>query len=336
MAGLVSARRSSADRRDAYYTVDLARIGDLLSATGGALHPGLRLTPPSRDSAGPGAVRVLFLCTGNSARSQMAEALARARSGGAVEAYSAGSHPKPLHPNAVRVMRDEHGLDLAGHASKHLDVFADQRFDWVISLCDRVREVCPEFPGHPETIHWSIPDPAAGEADDDASYPAVPANGRRAGDPHRVPARRAHRSTHPHPESQGEAMTDRSEMVNVRYMVDDVEKAIAFYTKFLDFEVLTSFAPAFADVARGNLRLLLSGPTSSAGRPMPDGAKPGPGGWNRIHLIVDDIDAEVARLRDAGARFRNDILEGPGGKQILLQDPSGNVVELFQPAAAPV
>ena len=128
-------------------------------------------------------------------------------------------------------------------------------------------------------------------------------------------------------------MTDPSEMVNVRYMVDDVEAALAFYTKFLDFKVLTSFVPAFADVARGNLRLLLSGPGSSAARPMPDGAKPGPGGWNRIHLIVDDIDAEVARLRDAGAVFCNDILEGPGGKQILLQDPSGNVVELFHPAA---
>ena len=115
---------------------------------------------------------VLFLCTGNSARSQMAEALARARSGGAVEAYSAGSHPKPLHPNAVRVMRDEYGIDLAGHASKHLDLFADRRFDCVISLCDRVREVCPEFLGRPETVHWSIPDPAVGHADDRASYPA--------------------------------------------------------------------------------------------------------------------------------------------------------------------
>jgi catechol 2,3-dioxygenase-like lactoylglutathione lyase family enzyme len=122
------------------------------------------------------------------------------------------------------------------------------------------------------------------------------------------------------------------DFVNVRYMVDDVEEAIAFYTKVLDFEVLNDFGPAFADVARGNLRLLLSGPTSSAGRPMPDGAEPGPGGWNRIHLIVDDIEAEAARLRDAGARFRNDILEGPGGKQVLLQDPSGNVVELFQQA----
>jgi catechol 2,3-dioxygenase-like lactoylglutathione lyase family enzyme len=127
-------------------------------------------------------------------------------------------------------------------------------------------------------------------------------------------------------------MTDPNEMVSVRYMVDDVEKAVAFYTKFLGFEVLNSFPP-FADVARGNLRLLLSGPMSSAGRPMADGAKPGPGGWNRIHLIVDDIDAEVARLRDAGARFRNDILSGPGGKQVLLEDPSGNFIEIFQPAA---
>ena len=122
------------------------------------------------------------------------------------------------------------------------------------------------------------------------------------------------------------------EMVNVRYMVDDVDESIAFYTTKLGFEVLTKAAPAFADVKRGNLRLLLAGPASSAGRPMPDGARPGPGGWNRIHLIVDDLETEVARLRDAGATFRNDIVVGPGGKQILLQDPSGNVVELFQPA----
>ena len=122
------------------------------------------------------------------------------------------------------------------------------------------------------------------------------------------------------------------EIVNVRYMVSDVEESIAFYTGMLDFEVLTSAAPAFADVKRGNLRLLLAGPKSSAGRPMPDGATPGPGGWNRIHFIVDDLESEVARLRDVGATFRNDIIQGPGGKQILLQDPSGNVVELFQPA----
>jgi catechol 2,3-dioxygenase-like lactoylglutathione lyase family enzyme len=123
-----------------------------------------------------------------------------------------------------------------------------------------------------------------------------------------------------------------NDTVNVRYMVDDVEKAIDFYTTHLGFSVLSDFAPAFADVRRGNLRLLLSGPTSSAGRSMSDGTKPGPGGWNRIHFIVDDIDAEIARLRDAGATFRNDTVTGPGGSQILLQDPSGNVVELFQPA----
>ena len=123
------------------------------------------------------------------------------------------------------------------------------------------------------------------------------------------------------------------EMVNVRYMVDDVDESVIFYTKHLGFELLTSASPAFADVRRGSLRLLLAGPQSSAGRPMPDGRTPGPGGWNRIHFVVDDIDAEVARLRDAGATFRNDIVTGPGGMQILLEDPSGNVVELFQPAA---
>jgi catechol 2,3-dioxygenase-like lactoylglutathione lyase family enzyme len=124
-----------------------------------------------------------------------------------------------------------------------------------------------------------------------------------------------------------------SDTVNVRYMVDDVGESIAFYTEQLGFEVLSNAAPAFADVKRGNLRLLLAGPKSSAGRPMSDGTEPGPGGWNRIHFIVDDIDAEVARLRGRGATFRNDIVEGPGGKQILLQDPSGNFVELFEPAA---
>jgi catechol 2,3-dioxygenase-like lactoylglutathione lyase family enzyme len=122
------------------------------------------------------------------------------------------------------------------------------------------------------------------------------------------------------------------ELVNVRYMVDDVEESIDFYTSHFGFEVRSSAAPAFADVVRGNLRLLLSGPKSSAGRPMPDGREPGPGGWNRIHFIVDDIAADVERLRAAGLTFRNDIISGPGGQQILLEDPSGNPIELFQPA----
>lgn len=168
--GLVSARHSSADRRDTYYALDLARVGALLSATGAALHPGLRLAPAAREGALKSPVRVLFLCTGNSARSQMAEALAKALSGGAVMAYSAGSDPKPLHPNAARVMRKQFRLDLAGHRSKHLNVFAGKRFDWVISLCDRVREVCPKFPGQPETVHWSIANPVTGEPDD-VTYP---------------------------------------------------------------------------------------------------------------------------------------------------------------------
>ena len=120
--------------------------------------------------------------------------------------------------------------------------------------------------------------------------------------------------------------------VHVRYMVDDVEAAVDFYTTHFGFTLNTRFLPAFADVQRGNLRLLLSGPRSSAGRPMPDGRVPAPGGWNRIHLIVSDIDAEVARLRVAGLVFRNDIVTGPGGRQILVDDPAGNPIELFQPA----
>lgn len=175
-ADLVSVRRSSADGRDAYYRADLDRLRGSLEATGLALHPGLQLSSPRvhPDRRGPVTARVLFLCTGNSARSQMAEALVAARAGGAVEARSAGSHPKPLHPNAVRVMR-EYGIDLAGKRSKHLDVVVGERFARVITLCDRVREVCPELPGRPVAAHWSMPDPAAGhahDADHEASYPA--------------------------------------------------------------------------------------------------------------------------------------------------------------------
>ncbi|UUV30886.1 VOC family protein [Amycolatopsis roodepoortensis] len=124
-----------------------------------------------------------------------------------------------------------------------------------------------------------------------------------------------------------------SDLVSVRYLVDDVAAAVEFYTGHLDFTVRSSVLPAFADVVRGNLRLLLSGPASSAGRPMPDGTKPAPGGWNRIHLLVEDIDAEVTRLRAAGVEFRSDVVTGPGGRQIVFDDPAGNPVELFQPAA---
>ena len=130
-------------------------------------------------------------------------------------------------------------------------------------------------------------------------------------------------------------MSSPDQLVSVRYMVDDVQAAVDFYTSHLGFTVRTSAAPAFADVTRGNLRLLLAGPASSAGRPMPDGRKPGPGGWNRIHMIVPDISNEVARLRAEGVSFRNEIVSGPGGKQILIEDPAGNVVELFEPASSP-
>lgn len=124
-------------------------------------------------------------------------------------------------------------------------------------------------------------------------------------------------------------MTD--ELAHVRYLVDDVQAALDFYTTHLGFTLRSSAAPAFADVVRGPLRLLLSGSASSAGRPMPDGETPAAGGWNRIHLVVDDLDAEVVRLRDAGVPFRNTVVTGPGGSQILLIDPAGNLVELFQP-----
>lgn len=170
---LVSVRRSSADGRDAYYRVDLARCGELLAAAGGVLHPGLALVPPdpqrAKDHRRP--VRVLFLCTGNSTRSQIAEALLRHLAGDAVETHSAGSHPRNVHPNAIRVMR-ERGIDISANRSKSLTRFVRRRFDYVVTLCDRVREVCPEFPGAPERIHWSIADPALEGDTDEESYPA--------------------------------------------------------------------------------------------------------------------------------------------------------------------
>jgi protein-tyrosine-phosphatase/DNA-binding transcriptional ArsR family regulator len=171
--GLVSVRRSAADGRDTYYLLDLARCGELLASAGIALHPALAPTappPPGRKRASTLA-HVLFLCTGNSARSQMAEALCERLSHGAVHAASAGSHPKPLHRSAVSVMRDR-GIDISERRSKHLSEVAGHRFDYVISLCDRVREVCPEFPGAPELIHWSIPDPAREAGGDEQTLPA--------------------------------------------------------------------------------------------------------------------------------------------------------------------
>ena len=170
---LVSMRRSSADGRDAYYSIDLARCGELLSAAGAALHPGLRLSAPPPASRGeqPARARVLFLCTGNGTRSQLAEALTRHLTAGTVEAASAGSHPRHVHPNAIRVLR-EHGIDLTGARSKHLSTFTGQHFDYVITLCDKVREICPGFPGHPQLIHWSIADPAREGGTDEDSYPA--------------------------------------------------------------------------------------------------------------------------------------------------------------------
>jgi protein-tyrosine-phosphatase/DNA-binding transcriptional ArsR family regulator len=170
---LVTTRRSSADGRNAYYSVDLVRCGELLSTAGVALHPGVRLDVVARTRgrrSDTARARVLFLCTGNSARSQMAEALVEQLAAGAVESFSAGSRPKPLHPNAVRVM-GERGIDIAGRRSKHFLEFT-QRFDYVVSLCDRVREVCPEFPGRPDTIHWSLPDPSREGETDAQTYPA--------------------------------------------------------------------------------------------------------------------------------------------------------------------
>lgn len=172
-AGLVSARRSSADGRDTYYRVDIARCGRLMCAAATDLQPGLRLgfLPAHPARASGRAHRVLFLCTGNSARSQIAEALLQEMSTHTIEVRSAGSHPKVLHPNAVRIMA-QRGIDISGRSAKHLERFARQRFDRVITLCDRVREVCPDFPSHPELTHWSIPDPAVEGDSDDDTYPA--------------------------------------------------------------------------------------------------------------------------------------------------------------------
>lgn len=173
--GIVSARRSSADGRDTYYAVDLVACQHELQAAGGGLHPALRLVPALRAHGAADVSRrnprVLFLCTGNSARSQIAQGLLEDMSAGAIEVASAGSEPKRLHPNAVRVMK-RRGIDISSNRTKHVDEFVTQRFDLVITLCDRVREVCPEFVSGPELVHWSIPDPARDSTTNRASYAA--------------------------------------------------------------------------------------------------------------------------------------------------------------------
>lgn len=170
--GVVEARRSSADRRDVYYRADLAACRDQLAATAASLHPALHLPagPTTHEGRGQNGPRVLFLCTGNSARSQMAEALLVERSGRTIDARSAGSNPKPLHPAAVATMAAR-GVDISTNASKHLGRFTGMRFDRVITLCDRVRETCPDFPGAIARAHWSIADPAA--AEDPAAFGRV-------------------------------------------------------------------------------------------------------------------------------------------------------------------
>lgn len=173
--GLVTARRSSFDARDTYYRLDLDACAQALAAAATALHPGL--APPaspggSRDgAAGPDRRQVLFVCTGNSSRSPMAEALLRHRGGAQVQAASAGIRPKPMHPDAAAVMREHYSIDITGHQPTHVETLTGQRFDYVISLCDKARESCPKFPSRPRLAHWSLPDPATGE-DGLAGYPA--------------------------------------------------------------------------------------------------------------------------------------------------------------------
>ncbi|TMR23772.1 ArsR family transcriptional regulator [Nonomuraea turkmeniaca] len=164
--GLVTARRSTFDARDSYYHLDLERCAHALAATGTALHPALRLDPtPPTPPASTRPTAVLFTCTGNSARSPIAEALLRHHTSGHVKVTSAGSHPRQeLHPNAIRILRDRYGIDLTNQRPRHLDAMTGRRFDYVISLCDKVREVCPDFGHHPRRIHWSIPDPATAGA----------------------------------------------------------------------------------------------------------------------------------------------------------------------------
>lgn len=207
-----------------------------------------------------------------------------------------------------------------------MDGLIERRFDHVISLCGKAREVCPEFPERPCRVHWSVPDPALAADTDQASHPAFQ---RTAGDI----ATRICYLLPPCADTGGPAMTTLNQFASVRYIVDDVQAGIDFYITHLGFTLHTSAAAAFADITRGSLRLLLSGPVSSGARAAPDDATAP--GRNRIHLIVDDPDNEIYRLRAAGLSFRSNVVAGPGGCQILISDPAGNLIELFQPARPP-
>ena len=258
----------------------------------------------------------------------MAEALLEQMSEGTIEAASAGSNPKPLHPHAVRVMK-KRGIDISANRTKHLDEFLSQRFDVVITLCDRVREVCPEFPSHPDLVHWSVPDPALEGPNDRATLARVRAHRRRARDAHRVPAPSARQSI------DEEVDTCRTmRLVNVRYMVDDVDESIAFYTKHarlrgLDERTARVRRRQAREPAPAARRAEELGGASDARRSHSPDRAAGTASTSSSTTSTP----RSTRLRDAGATFRNDIVTGPGGKQILLEDPSGNVVELFQPAA---
>jgi catechol 2,3-dioxygenase-like lactoylglutathione lyase family enzyme/DNA-binding transcriptional ArsR family regulator len=315
--GLVTARRSSFDGRDSYYHLDLERCAHALAAAGGALHPALRPEPPGMPSGRP---RVLFACTGNSARSPIAEALLRLRTGGHAEVTSGGSRPKAaLHPHAVRVLAEHYGIDVTGQLPRHLDAVRPRA------------HLVRQGPGGLPRVHRRA-----------TAAPLEHSRPRRRGG---LPRLRAHRpgdrhpdplpaaSAHHHPIG-GSTMTAPDQLAGVRYLVDDVQAAMGFYTTHLGFTVGTDAAPAFADVVRGPLRLLLSGPASSGARATPDTDAATPG-RNRIHLIVDDLAAEIDRLRAAGLSFRSELVSGPGGRQILIADPAGNLVELFEPAPRP-